>query len=114
MLSLANFEERVGAPFQIRATPRPIAEVVVEASVEEIEFPNRVVFSWTAPGMIAPATAEFALRETEHGVVFSVNRLTGDPETCNLATKIMGSNWRTQLFSRTVAANLSRVQIRPD
>lgn len=114
MLSLEGFEERVGARVQIHATPRPLTEIRIQAEVVAIEFPHRVVFNWQAPGMTDSATAEFALRETEGGILFDVNRLAGDPATCDLATQIMGSNWRSKLFAKTIASNLQQLQARPE
>jgi uncharacterized protein YndB with AHSA1/START domain len=114
MMNLVGFEERVGARFEIHATPRPSTHIVLQAEVVEVEAPHRLVFDWIAPGMTAPATAEFTIQQTETEMLFGVNRIAGDPKTCERATSMFGSNWRSNLFLNTVPTNLQRLQATPE
>jgi hypothetical protein len=114
MVNLVGFEQRVGARFEIHAAPRPSTHIVLQAKVVDIEAPHRMVFDWIAPGMNAPATAAFTIQQTETETLFGVNRVAGDPTSCDLATSMLGSNWRTRLFMDTVSANLKRLQITPE
>jgi hypothetical protein len=81
---------------------------VIDCEVVEVDAPRRLVFNWRTGAMPAPATAVLAIDETEHGPRVSINRLAGDPESCQIATALFGRNWRRAMFGRVLPDYLER------
>jgi uncharacterized protein YndB with AHSA1/START domain len=109
-LSFVGFVPQAGSRFQLRAAPPGKTASLVDCEVVEVEYPTRVVFTWQTESMPAPATAVLTMEETEKGPRLGVNRVGGDPTSCDVATALLGRRWQRSLFAEALPAYLQRMQ----
>lgn len=98
VVSLIGVKPEVGHRFQIKPGLRSVDQSLIDAEVVELELPHRAVFRWRATGMNDWATAQFTLTESDKGLMFGINRVDGAPETCDLATNLLGRGWQKRAF----------------
>jgi uncharacterized protein YndB with AHSA1/START domain len=109
-LSFVGFVPQPGNRFQLRAVPPGKPASLVECEVVEVEYPTRLVFTWQTESMPAPATAVLTLEQTARGLRLGVNRVGGDPASCDVATALLGRRWQRTLFAEALPAYLQRMQ----
>jgi uncharacterized protein YndB with AHSA1/START domain len=108
-LSFVGFAPTAGHRFQLRVAPAGASESLVDCQVVAVEYPTRVVFEWRTASMHAPATAAFTLKQTDRGPRLGVNRLAGDPASCDVANQLLGRNWQRALFAEALPRYLGRM-----
>jgi uncharacterized protein YndB with AHSA1/START domain len=111
-LSFVDFAPQAGHRFQLRAAPPGKPESLVECEVVEAHYPTRVVFTWRSASMAAPATAALTLEQTDKGPRLGVNRVDGDPASCDVATALLGRNWQRALFAQQLPKYLEATRPR--
>jgi hypothetical protein len=109
-LAIVGFAPVAGQRFQLRVAPTGAAETLVDCEVIEVDYPTRVVFTWRVASTRAPATAAFTLRQTELGPRLGVNRVAGDPASCDVANVLLGRNWQRTLFAEALPQYLERTR----
>lgn len=109
-LSFVGFAPQAGQPFQIRTGLPGGPESVVDCIVVAADVPRRLVFTWRTQSMAQAATAELTLEDTEKGARIGVNRVAGDPATCDVATALLGRNWQHEVFAKALPRYLERMR----
>ena len=81
-----DFEPRVGHPFTFRVPPKPavgFAGLTVHCEVLECEAPHRLVFSWSASGLVVDTRVSFRLEPDGKGTRLYFEHSGFDPSQPN-------------------------------
>ncbi len=90
-LMKSDFKPVKGQKFQLRNTPKPDIEVVVECEVLEIEPHKTLTYSWVAYGL--ETTVTFTLEPTPSGTIVRMEQTGFRPEH-DLAYKGAKAAWK--------------------
>jgi uncharacterized protein YndB with AHSA1/START domain len=110
-LSFAGFEPQPGHRFQISTSKPGRTGAVADAEVVEVAYPTRMVFRWRLASMPEPATVELKFVQMEDGPRVAVNRIAGDPASCDLATALIGRRWQQALLGEKLPKFLEQMPV---